>query len=58
MMYTQFDKALVAAIMGVVQLANVWGFHWGIDEATVTHAIAFATPILVFLIPNKIPKDV
>jgi hypothetical protein len=55
-MYSQLDKAVVALAMGVVQVANVFGFHWGIDEHTVTTIVASATPALVWLWPNA-PKD-
>ena len=55
-MYTQFDKAIVAVVMGGIQLANVFGFHWGIDEHTVTTIVGTLTPILVWIVPN-LPKD-
>lgn len=56
-MTSQLDKALVALIMAVVQLANVLGFHFGVDEHTVTSVVALATPILVWAVPN-IEKDI
>jgi hypothetical protein len=56
-MYTQFDKAIVVVIMSVVQLANVFGFHWGLQQDTVTEIVGGITPILAYLVPNKIPKD-
>ena len=55
-MFTTFDKALVGIIMGGVALANVFGFHFGVTEATVTAVVGFLTPILVYLVPN-LPKD-
>ena len=55
-MYTTFDKAIVALVMSGVQLANVFGVHFGLDESTVTTIVAVATPILVHLVPN-LPKD-
>ncbi len=55
-MYTQFDKAIVGIIMAAVQLANVFGFHWGLDEHTITTIVAMVTPILVWSVPN-LPKD-
>ena len=54
-MYSALDKAIVALVMGGVQLANVLGFHFGIDEHTVTVIVAGLTPMLVWLIPNA-PK--
>lgn len=56
-MYSQFDKAITAVIMGIVQLANMFGFHWGLDEHTVTGIIGVVTPILVYIVPN-LPKDI
>lgn len=55
-MYSQLDKAVVALVMAAVQLANVFGLHWGVDEHTVTELVSVATPILVWVIPN-LPKD-
>lgn len=56
-MYSQFDKAIVALIMSVVGAVNVFGFHFGLDQATVTTIVAAVTPVLVYLIPNLIPQD-
>jgi hypothetical protein len=55
-MYTTVDKAIVATVMAVIQLINVFGFHFGMDQATVTVLVSVITPILVHLIPN-LPKD-
>lgn len=55
-MYSNFDKALVAVIMGAIQLANVLGLHFGVDEHTVTTIVATVTPILIWIVPN-LPKD-
>jgi hypothetical protein len=55
-MYTQFDKAIVALIMSGVQVANVFGYNFGMDQTTVGTIVAVLTPILVHLIPN-LPKD-
>lgn len=55
-MYSNFDKAAVAIIMALVQIANVFGFHWGLDQATVTTVVATVTPLLVWIVPN-LPKD-
>ena len=51
-MITQYDKAIVALIMAAGQLANVFGFHFGLDEHTVTTIVAIATPLLVHFVPN------
>jgi hypothetical protein len=50
---TAFDKALVATIMGIVGIANVYGFHFGISQDTVTQLVEVATPVLIYLLPNK-----
>jgi len=55
-MYTTFDKTIVGIIMGGIALANYFGFHFGITEATVNAIVGFLTPILVYLVPN-LPKD-
>ena len=50
-----YNKAIVAAIMGAIGLANVFlGFNFGFTEAQVTSVVAILTPILVWAIPNKI----
>ncbi len=54
-MFTTIDKALVAIVMGVAfVLAQVFGVN--VDEATlekIEAGIVAATPILVWLVPNK-----
>lgn len=55
-MYTAFDKAIIALVMAGVGLANYFGVHFGLTEATVTQIVAIATPILVWIVPN-LPKD-
>jgi len=55
-MYTVADKAIVAFIMAGVQATNLFGFHFGLDQATVTLIVTAATPILVWFVPN-LPKD-
>jgi len=55
-MFTQYDKALVALIMAAGQLANVFGYNFGLDQVTVTTIVAVATPLLVHFVPN-LPKD-
>lgn len=55
-MYTAFDKAIVGIIMGAVALLNLFGFHFGVTEATVNGIIGVLTPILIYFVPN-LPKD-
>lgn len=55
-MYTSFDKTIVGLIMGGIALANLFGLHFGLSEATVTGIVGVITPILVYLVPN-LPKD-
>ena len=55
-MYTQFDKAIVGLVMGGAALANYFGFHFGITEASVNGIIGVLTPFLVYFVPN-LPKD-
>jgi hypothetical protein len=56
-MYTNFDKAIVAFIMALIAILNVFfPGKFGIDAATVTSVVAILTPLLVYLIPN-LPKD-
>lgn len=53
-MFTTIDKALVAAIMGVLSLINILTpFHFGIDPNTVTVIVGLVTPFLVHAMPNK-----
>jgi hypothetical protein len=56
-MYTTFDKTIVGIIMGGIALANLFGFHFGLAESTVTGIVGVITPFLVYLVPN-LPKDV
>lgn len=54
-MFTSMDKALVALIGALVYLAsNFFGadFAWLTPDA-IQNAVTIATPILVWLIPNK-----
>jgi len=55
-MYTTADKAIVGVLMAAIQGANLLGFHFGIDQATLTAVVAGITPVLVWLVPN-LPKD-
>lgn len=57
-MYTQFDKALVAGIVGILTLVGLFVpsvSKWA-DPATIATVVAVATPLLVYLFPN-LPKD-
>lgn len=56
-MFTSIDKALVAAIMGILFIVQTFtGFNlsW-ISADAVTTLIGLLTPVLVWAIPNK-PK--
>lgn len=56
-MFTTWDKAIVAIIMGALSIANLaFGWDFGADEETVSGIIAFLTPILVYLVPNRKPE--
>jgi len=53
-MFTRIDKALTALVMAALFLLNeLAGIDLGVSEATVTALIAAATPILVYLVPNR-----
>ena len=57
-MFTSVDKALVAAIMGLLSIVNiVWGtdlFGWGEStQHTLEVIISVLLPILVWLVPNR-----
>jgi hypothetical protein len=49
-----YNKAIVAAIMAAIGIANVF-FNAGVvvDPEAVTAAVSLLTPVLVYLIPNK-----
>jgi hypothetical protein len=51
---TQYNKAIVAAIMAAIGIANAF-FNTGIvvDPDAVTAAVSLLTPLLVYLVPNK-----
>jgi hypothetical protein len=56
-MFTSIDKALVAVVMGMVYVANTLiGTSIGLDEKTVAMIVGAATPILVWIVPNKLKK--
>ena len=57
-MFTSVDKALVAALMGLLSIVNiVWGtdlFGWGAQtQHTLEVIISVLLPILVWLVPNR-----
>ena len=57
-MFTSIDKALVAAILGILSIVNIlWGvdaFGWGAHtQQTLEIVISVLLPILVWLIPNR-----
>ena len=54
-MFTSIDKALAAAIMGIlfiVQTYTGFSLSWLTPE-TVSNIIGLITPVLVWAIPNK-----
>lgn len=54
-MFTTFDKALVALIMGLLSLLNlVFGIDLGVSPEVVSAIVAAITPVLVYLVPNKV----
>lgn len=55
-MYTKLDKALVAAIMGLIGIVGIVWKPIAISPETVASIVGIATPLLVYLWPNA-PKD-
>lgn len=54
-MFTSIDKALVAAVMGIlfiIQTFTGFSFAW-LTPDTVATIIGLITPVLVWAIPNK-----
>ena len=54
-MFTSIDKALVAAIMGVLFIVQTYtglSMAW-VTPNTITTIIGLITPVLVWAIPNK-----
>ncbi len=54
-MFTSIDKALVAAIMGVLFIVQTYTgltFWWATPD-TVATIIGLVTPVLVWAIPNR-----
>lgn len=58
-MITEWDKALVAAIMSIISLCVLWfgydGYFATVREEQLGVLIAILTPVLVYFIPNKQP---
>ena len=53
-MFTSFDKALIAVVMGGLYILNsVFGVTLGFTEAQIGAVIGVLTPVLVWLFPNK-----
>ena len=54
-MFTTVDKALVGLIGAALFLVNHFtSFHFGVEESTLTAIVGVVTPVLTYLIPNKI----
>lgn len=55
-MFTAIDKALVALIGAIVYLASaLFGINLGwLTADMIQNAVTFLTPVLVWLIPNKV----
>ena len=54
-MFTSIDKALVAAIMGILFIIQTYTglqLPWAAPD-TITTIIGLVTPVLVWAIPNK-----
>lgn len=55
-MFTSADKAIAAAILGILSLITLWwgnhGLEW-ITEEWILGVLAVITPIIVFLVPNR-----
>lgn len=56
-MFTEMDKALVAAIMSIIALAVLWfgyeGYFAQIREEQWLTIVSVLTPILVYFVPNR-----
>ncbi len=56
-MFTQLDKAIVAAIMGILFIVQTFSginLAW-LSHDTVSTIIGLLTPVLVWAVPNKQP---
>ena len=54
-MFTSYDKALIAIVMGVLFIVtSVWGEGWWshATEETIAILLGVLTPIFVWLFPN------
>ena len=59
-MFTSIDKALVAAIMGILFIVQTYtGFSMAwVTPDTIAIIIGLVTPVLVWAIPNKKVADI
>lgn len=55
-MYTTFDKAIVALVMGVLGVVGIFWKPVNISPETVATIVSVLTPLLVYVWPNA-PKD-
>lgn len=56
-MFSSIDKAIVAAVMGIlfiIQTYTGFSLSW-ISQETVATIVGLLTPVLVWAIPNKKP---
>ena len=54
MMFTSWDKAIAAVVMGVLYaLREAFGIDFGLGEGTVNSISAALAGIVVWLVPNK-----
>ncbi len=52
---TAYNKAIAALIMAIIGIVNLkWPGVIGLDQDTVTALVASLTPILVWIVPNKV----
>jgi hypothetical protein len=53
-MVTEFDKAIVAAIMAILGILTLWtGWIHGYTEEQILTVVMVLSPILVYLVPNR-----
>lgn len=53
---TNFNKAIVAFVMGVIGIIGVFWKPLNVSPETVTTVVGILTPLLVYIWPNA-PKD-
>lgn len=55
---SRYNKFLAAAIMAFVAfIRSYFGIDLGVDDATANAIVAAVTALLVWLVPNKAPKE-